>query len=119
MTGVEILAVEEVAVAFGMDWAMFILFGMLFSLVLGVLAWAAAEESNASVWGTRISVVVALLVSFTLSGLMGANLETGEPTEFETHYKVTITDEVPMNEFLERYEIVDQDGKIFTVKEAD
>ena len=119
MAGVEILAVEEVAVAFGMDWAMFILFGMLFSLILGLIAWIAAEERNASVLGTRISVAVALLASFTLSGFMGATLKTGEPTEFETHYKVTITDEVSMNEFLERYEIVGQDGKIYTVKEAD
>ena len=40
-------------------------------------------------------------------------------TTYETQYKVTISDEVLMNEFLERYEIVDQEGKIYTVRERD
>ena len=34
-----------------------------------------------------------------------------------TEYKVTIDDSVNFNEFMERYEIVDQNGKLFTVKE--
>ena len=37
--------------------------------------------------------------------------------EYETHYKVTISDEVEMNDFYETYEIVEQDGKIYTVRE--
>lgn len=41
------------------------------------------------------------------------------PTAYETHYKVLISDEVSMNEFLEQYEIIDQEGKIFTVREVE
>lgn len=41
------------------------------------------------------------------------------PLEYETHYKVTISDEVSMNEFLSKYEIIDQEGKIYTVREIE
>lgn len=34
-------------------------------------------------------------------------------------YKVTINDSVSMNEFLDKYEIIDQEGKIYTVKERE
>ena len=34
-------------------------------------------------------------------------------------YKVIIDDSVSMNEFLDKYEILDQEGKIYTVKERE
>lgn len=34
-------------------------------------------------------------------------------------YKVTISDEVSLNEFFNKYEIIDQEGKIYTVKEVE
>ena len=34
-------------------------------------------------------------------------------------YKVTIDDSVSMNEFLDKYEILDQEGKIYTVREKE
>ena len=37
--------------------------------------------------------------------------------EYYPTYKVTISDEVSMNEFMNKYEILNQDGKIYTVKE--
>ena len=39
------------------------------------------------------------------------------PTTYETQYKVTISDEVPMNEFLKKYAIIEQEGKIYTIRE--
>ena len=55
-----------------------------------------------------------------LSIIVGAGVDaaTEQPTG-EYEYKVTISDEVSMNDFLEKYEIIDQEGKIFTVKERD
>ena len=38
-----------------------------------------------------------------------------EPTG-EYKYKVTIDDTVSLNEFYEKYEIIDQEGKIYTIK---
>ena len=37
----------------------------------------------------------------------------------ETHYQVIVDDSVSMNEFNERYEIIDQEGQIITVKERE
>lgn len=42
---------------------------------------------------------------------------TSTPSEYKTQYKVTILDDVSLNEFNERYEIIDQEGKIYTVRE--
>ena len=39
------------------------------------------------------------------------------PAEYETHYTVTISDSVNYNEFVEKYEVVDQHGKLFTIRE--
>lgn len=37
--------------------------------------------------------------------------------EYETRYQVTIDDSVSMNEFQNKYEIIEVEGKIYTVKE--
>lgn len=37
----------------------------------------------------------------------------------ETQYKVLISEEVSMTEFNERYEIVDHEGQIFTIREKE
>ena len=37
----------------------------------------------------------------------------------DTKYKVTISDEVLMTKFYEKYEVIEKDGKIFTVRERD
>ena len=44
---------------------------------------------------------------------------TRTPEKYETQYKVTISDEVSFNEFMDKYEILDQEGKIYTVKERE
>ena len=64
-------------------------------------------------------IIIALLVG-VLSIVVGAGVDaaTAQPTG-EYEYKITISDEVSMNDFLEKYEIIDQEGKIFTVKERD
>ena len=42
-----------------------------------------------------------------------------ETKGFSKHYEVTISDEVKFVEFNERYKIIKQDGKIFTVEERE
>jgi hypothetical protein len=56
------------------------------------------------------------IVFGTLFGLLiGTALET--PIKYDTRYQVIITDEVKMSEFSERYEVLNQKGKIYTVRE--
>lgn len=116
MTGVEILAMEEVAVAFGWNiWGTlfgFIVAAGIFSLV-GLLIGAA--EGPGSGWIVFVSgtLIAGLLIGLAL-GSTG-----GEPTAYETQYKITVSDKVSMNEFLKRYEIISQEGKVYTVRERD
>ena len=50
-------------------------------------------------------------------GSLGGTLSKTNISHIE--YKVTIDDSVSMNEFLDKYEILDQEGKIYTVKEKE
>ena len=117
MSGVEILATEEVAIAWeNWNWKGFLLTVglMLFvSIIAGMLTGALD--------GWELGVTIFLTVFIVGSALFGTMVgcSTGEPTEYETQYKVVIDDSVSMNEFTEKYEIIDQDGKIYTVREKE
>jgi hypothetical protein len=60
-------------------------------------------------------MILGIVFGFMFGGMFGAAF--GIPVAYENQYKVTITDEVKMNDFIEKYEILDQEGKIYTVKE--
>lgn len=115
MEGVEILNQFEVPIEHCLNWTVFwITFSIFFigGLSEGIILWLK--------YGCVFSIVPIL----TLLGLAGGfviGLMFGNaaeiPTKYETHYQVIITDEVKMTEFNERYEILDQEGKIYTVRE--
>jgi MFS family permease len=116
MTGVEILAIEEVVVGTAFNW-------FAFWITLGILAgvgfltgFLAASHSWGFEWNWFIPIWILFLILGILFGTLAGSL-TATPMETETHYKALISDEVSMNEFLERYEIIDQEGKIYTVRE--
>lgn len=117
MNGVEILATERVvseySLCFSWDlfWGMF-LTALVFSVFIGIIC-LCAEQIGAGIGAIIIGVVTGTLLSF-----IGANFAQ-EPTAYKTQYKVTISDEVKMNEFYERYKVIDQEGKIYTVEERE
>lgn len=115
MTGVEILATQEVAVAWAnWNWASFL--GVIgLSVVLSAFFSIMAGVVDGRDVGLAVFIGVNVISLLLFGPIVGAS--TGEPTEHETQYKVTITDEVPMNDFLERYDIITQEGKIYTVRE--
>ena len=118
MTGVEILAMEEVATAFEFGWFGFwIIFG--FCSIVGAI-WSIINTLTGEYEWVIIpfTIVIAMLMGVVFGGLLGMQTN-GEPTAYETQYKVTVSDEVPMNEFLKRYEIIDQEGKVYTIRERD
>lgn len=117
MTGVEILATEEVAVAWASwNWNSFLLVvGLAFFVgaIFGVISGA----TDGKVVGITVFLATFIIGSLLFGTIAGAN--TGEPNEYETQYKVIIDDSVSMNDFADKYEIVNQDGKIYTVRERD
>ena len=118
MSGVEILASNEVAIAWASwNWTSFlVIVGIAFGVALFVGFVAGLAEMDIS-FGLFIFIMIFVIGS----GLFGVciGFTTGEPTEYETQYKVTIDDSVSMNEFIEKYEIIDQEGKIYTVRERE
>ena len=117
MNGVEILAVEEVAVAFGFDWSLFIITGVLLSMLFSLIG--VLISMNIYEKATADFIAISVFLGFAIGFVLGSNSETGAPTKFETRYKVTISDEVSMVEFFERYEIIEREGKIYTIREVD
>ena len=66
-----------------------------------------------------VQKILATLAMFAVIGMIvsfiGSLIDTEEI--IGTKYQVVISEEVKFNEFVERYEIISQDGKIYTVKE--
>lgn len=118
MTGVEILAAEEVAIEWAnWNWGNFwtvVLVCFLVAMLGGVIC---GMKDNDLVIGIGVFLIIFILGSVAIGIIVG--ISTGDPIAYETQYKVVIDDSVSMNEFLDHYEIVDQDGKIYIVKEKD
>lgn len=62
-------------------------------------------------------ICMILSVSFAFIGSLGAICRKTDIDHIE--YKVTVDDSVSMNEFLNKYEILDREGKIYIVKERE
>ena len=115
MTGIEILAEQEVATEFAFNWTAFwITFGVIFGIfvLIGIITSVCSDDWPNLLCGIIIGVITGLFF-----GAMVGDKALHTPVAYETQYKVTVSDEVPMNEFLEKYEIIDQEGKIYTIRE--
>lgn len=62
---------------------------------------------------TSFAIVMSSLVLIYIFNVKGFE------TKIETRYDVTISDEVKLTEFNEKYEIIEQKGKIYTIREKD
>ena len=115
MTGIEILATREIATEFAFNWNVFLI---TFSVILGMFVLIGIFISLVSYdWSNLIGGIVAGAAIGMLIGAWFGDAVLRTPVTYKTQYKVTISDEVSMDEFLEKYEIIDQEGKIFTVRE--
>jgi hypothetical protein len=114
MNGVEILTSAQVATEFAFNWTAFWIMTGIISALLFLFSLAYIADDIGV-----FTVVVSFIVSLMLGSLIGVFAgKIGEiPITHETQYKVTVSDEVPMADFYEHYEVIDQDGKIFTVRE--
>lgn len=115
MTGVEILATQEIITEFAFNWNAF---WITFSVTFGMFALLGFFLSLTSYkWSNLCFCIIVGSIMGLFVGCVVGDQILCTPTTYETQYKVTISDEVSMNEFLEKYEIIDQEGKILTVRE--
>lgn len=107
MTGVEILATEKIVSEYAYSWSTFwITFSVLLCvfIIIGIIF-----------HDIPFFMFLGLFCGFSIGCLFGSI--NGVPIEYKTQHKVLISDEVLMNDFLSKYDIVDQEGKIYTVVE--
>jgi general stress protein CsbA len=114
MNGVEIL--NEYAVYTTQTWVMVVsVIAVIGGIILLVMP--ANYEKDIFMWIHLIGMLICFATTLTLTCL---DESTDCFKEYShTEYKVTIDDSVSMNEFLDKYEILDQEGKIYTVKERE
>lgn len=111
MTGVEILATETIYATILPEWCLIAGIILFVIFIYGLIT----SLSNVSPISSTIFGILLICDLFLIS----ASQIRSETNINYIEHKVTISDEVSMNEFYEKYEILDQDGKIYTVRERE
>ena len=111
MNGVEILSSETIYNTILPEYWIGIGFGCVIVFVIATVLCFANERIILGF------ICIALALGSVIVGFLGSMYSKTDISHIE--YKVTIDDSVSMNEFLDKYEIIDQEGKIYTVKERE
>lgn len=118
MNGIEILASEEVAVEWASwSWSSFwigVAIAFAVSLIAGFIF--ACQEDDIFA-GLIMFGCMLIGVGSVLGVAFGKKVV--EPIKYETHYKVIVDESVSMTEFNEKYEMLEQEDKIYTVRERE
>lgn len=112
MTGVEILASQEIMKnVFSVP--AFIIGMIIVIIAVIILIWKYLSDED------KISNILIALTIILMSAIpvMIISESIGEKTLDYIEYKVQLSDEVPIAEFLSTYQIIDQEGQILTIKE--
>lgn len=104
MEGVTILSIGTVIL--GISWGTAIILALITSLVIYIINPMEADFD----WRIGCATFIFIL-SFLFLAIV--SVDTTEVTE----YKVIIDDSVKYVEFTEKYEVIDQEGEIYTVRE--
>lgn len=116
MNGITVLAERQIEV-FGLNSTVLWITIPVCALIATCFAvWCGINEF----YDWQAIVFIALLAAIlgaTIGFLIGAGLSEVIPKGYETVYDVLIDESVSMTEFYGKYEIIDQQGQIFTIKE--
>ena len=108
MDGVIILNSYESLTNFGSILLMSIL--CAWSLAAAIVALFALLKYRCDSW-KEFAILIVCVVLFIVCGCLVPE------DKYETHYQVTVDNSVSMNEFQDKYEIIEVEGKIYTVRE--
>jgi hypothetical protein len=113
MSGVEILATQEVITSFGFAWN---IFWFIFAAVTIIFTFVIGTKSHGYYgWRGWVAGFVASIIIGVALGICAAHEQ--QPLGYEKHYKVVVSDSVTVNEFHNKYEVLDKDGEIYVVRE--
>lgn len=108
MEGIEVLSIGSIGVNQVFNWDAAIIGGLVLGFLCSLYGFFSTDSPLV---GIAIFVIMGLFFGFVL-GISVEKYADTVPT-----YKVTVNDTISINEFYERYEVLEQDGKIFTIKE--
>ena len=110
MEGVFILNEYVMASPYAFSWlTAFIIMGI--GIVCGIFYGFAQK----SAFGAAAIIGAVLIMALLLGGIVGVIYPTEQHQV--TYYQVEVSDMVSFNDFMHKYEIVDKNGEIYTVKE--
>jgi ABC-type uncharacterized transport system permease subunit len=118
MNGVEILAFEEVAIEWASwSWSSFWI-GVAIAFVISLIAGFVFAWQEDDIFAGLLMFGCMLIGVGSFLGILSGK-KVVDPIKYETHYKVIVDESVSMTEFNEKYEVLEQEGKIYTVRERE
>lgn len=117
MNGVEILSFETIYATEVLSWILpvFVGAGILIGLIIAIVEWVDLGFDADGIFAIFTCALIGLFL-----GAIGTLMSEHETATVDyIEYKVTISEEVNFVEFTDKYEILDREGKIFTVRERD
>ncbi len=117
MQGVTILNEQSVYQVDYLGWLFFLFLGIGFGigLILAIKEWVDFGWGANMIWLIFMATSVGAYIG--VIGLLFSEHETSVVDHIE--YKVTVSEDVTFNEFMSKYEVVDQEGLIYIVKERE
>lgn len=115
MTGVEILNETQIVAEYAFNWTAFWIVTAVCFVICLIVYLCTIWEVEVLPW-TVAWIVIWIFASFIFGGLFAAAIAP-VPTEYVTEYKVYLENNVNMEEFIEKYEIIKQEGKLLTIRE--
>ena len=88
---------------------LYLVWGLVFTTLALILSYLFIVDNYFS-----ISTAIFAIVAGTLAVILFCSVPE---KNYETRYQVTVNDSVAMNEFQNKYEIIEVEGKIYTVRE--
>lgn len=108
MAGIEILNSFQIPIEYAFNWVAALVAFIIMAIIIMILAMTTDM-------GWQVGLIMGSFFGIILGIILGC--ATQVPSKYETHYEVLLSDEITLTEFLEEYEIVGQEGKIYTIRE--
>ena len=112
--GITVLNSFEVVSKTAFGWNAF----CICAIIGAVIATIVSFIDTYSISEYFFKLAIAVVVIGGVFGLLGGCVRS-KPVEYESQWEVTIDETVSMNEFYSRYEVVEQRGEIYVIREKE
>ena len=113
MNGIEILNQYEVVATTAWSWSVFWIswiIVMIIFIIVGVIVGIIQKDLIGN-------CVFGCVMGCIFGGLIGVPFASQAEKTYTTEYQVIISDEVSLTDFYNTYDIIEQEGKIFKIRE--